>query len=163
LSRLRFLELLRTLDRHGVKHVVVGGVAAILEGAPITTLDLDVVYRNDPDNVRRLATALSELEAVYRDPAGRRIEPTLERLQRNRVKLMESRLGMLDAMQEVGAGWTHAEVLARSCPMRVDDLEIRVLELAAVIETKEAADRDKDRAMLPVLRQTLEQRRGGSG
>jgi len=146
-----------------VKHVVVGGVAAILEGAPITTLDLDVVYRNDPDNVRRLATALSELEAVYRDPAGRRIEPTLERLQRNRVKLMESRLGMLDAMQEVGAGWTHAEVLARSCPMRVDDLEIRVLELAAVIETKEAADRDKDRAMLPVLRQTLEQRRGGSG
>lgn len=146
-----------------MKHVVVGGVAAILEGAPITTLDLDVVYRNDPDNVRRLATALSELEAVYRDPAGRRIEPTLERLQRNRVKLMESRLGMLDAMQEVGAGWTHAEVLARSCPMRVDDLEIRVLELAAVIETKEAADRDKDRAMLPVLRQTLEQRRGGSG
>lgn len=32
---------------------------------------------------------------------------------------------------------------------------VRVLELAAVIETKEQANRDKDRAVLPVLRQTL--------
>jgi hypothetical protein len=34
-----------------------------------------------------------------------------------------------------------------------------VLELAAVIEAKEAADRPKDRAALPLLRQTLEARR----
>ena len=153
-----FLELLRTLDRHGVQHVVVGGVAAILEGAPITTLDLDVVYRTDRDNLLRLAAALTEIEAVYRDPARRRIEPTPERLRANRVNLMQTRLGLFDAMQRIGAGWSHADVRSRAHPLRVGELEVWTLDLAAIIESKEAADRDKDRAMLPILRRTLEQR-----
>ncbi len=153
-----FLELLRTLDRHGVDHVVVGGVAAILAGAPITTLDLDVVYRDDPDNVAHLAAALAELEAIYRDPAGRRIEPTAERLRDNRVNLLETRLGLLDAMQEIGAGWRHADLLNRSHLLRVGGLAVRTLDLSAIIESKQAADRDKDRAMMPVLTRTLELR-----
>jgi len=69
----RFLELLRALDRHSVEHVGGGGVAAILEGAPMTTLDRDVVFRVDDDNVSRLHALLVELDAQYRDPAGRRI------------------------------------------------------------------------------------------
>lgn len=154
----RLLELLRTLDRHGVEHVVVGGVAAILEGAPITTLDLDFVYRNDEANLRRLSAALAEIDAVYRDPAGRRIEPTPERLRQSRVNLLKTRLGLLDAMQRIGAGWSYDDVVARSHPLRVGDLDVRILGLIAVIESKEAAGRDKDRAMLPVLRRTLELR-----
>lgn len=34
-------------------------------------------------------------------------------------------------------------------------MKVHVLELAGVIESKEQANRDKDRAVLPVLRQTL--------
>jgi hypothetical protein len=153
-----FLELLRTLAGNGVEHVVVGGVAAILEGAPITTFDLDVVYRTDDENVRRLAAALAGIDAVYRDPADRRIEPTPERLRDNRVNLLETRIGQLDAMQCIGAGWTHSDVRARAHPLRIGDLEVWILDLAAIIESKQAADRDKDRAMLPILRRTLEQR-----
>lgn len=137
---------------------MVGGVAAILEGAPITTLDLDFVYRNDEANLRRLSAALAEIDAVYRDPAGRRIEPTPERLRQNRVNLLKTRLGLLDAMQGIGAGWSYDDVVARSHPLQVGDLDVRILGLIAVIESKEAAGRDKDRAMLPVLRRTLELR-----
>lgn len=104
----KFLGLLRVLLHHGVDFFVVGGVAAQLEGAPILTLDLDVVYAKTPENLDRLLAALRELKARYRDPAGRHIEPDKEKL-----------------------------------------------ELAAVIETKEQANRDKDRAVLPVLKQTL--------
>lgn len=89
-----FLELFRALDGAGVEHVVVGGVAAILEGAPIAILDLDIVYQPDHDNLQRL----------------------------------------------------------------VSGLEVRVLDLASIIESKLIADRDKDRAMLPVLRRTLEEK-----
>lgn len=153
-----FLELLRSLERHGVDHVVVGGVAAILEGAPIATLDLDVVYRDDSGNLTRLAAALAELGAIYRDPAGRRIEPTAERLRDNRVNLLETRLGLLDAMQEIGAGWRHADLVGRSHVLRVGELTVRTLDLSAIIESKRVADRDKDRAMLPVLTRTLELR-----
>jgi hypothetical protein len=155
----RFLELLRALHRHAVDHVIVGGVAAILEGAPMTTLDLDVVIRISDENLARLSTLLEELDARYRDPAGRLIVPTRDRLRVTRVNLLETRLGLLDVMHAVGAGWDYEEVAKRAHTRTVDDLEVRVLELSAVIATKEAAGRDKDKAMLPLLRRTLDLKR----
>jgi hypothetical protein len=40
---IKFLELLRVLLRHGIDFLIVGGVAAQLEGAPILTVDLDIL------------------------------------------------------------------------------------------------------------------------
>lgn len=153
------LALLSALSRYDVEHVVVGGVAAILEGAPISTLDLDIVYRVEEANLHRLQAMLADLEARYRDPAGREIETTVERLRRNQVNLLETRDGLIDAMQEIGAGWSYDDLLPRTQTRRVGDLEVPVLDLAAVIETKRATGRDKDTAMLPVLLRTLEMRR----
>ncbi len=153
-----FLELFRALDSAGVEHVVVGGVAAILEGAPIATLDLDIVYRPGHDNLHRLVTLLDKLEARYRDPAGRDIRPTIERLEINEVNLLDTNLGPLDVMQRIGANWSWDDVLERSSVVQLRDLEVRVLGLASIIESKLIANRDKDRAMLPVLRRTLEQK-----
>lgn len=161
MTRPDFLALLQALARHGVEHVVVGGVAAILEGAPITTLDLDIVFRLEEANLERLQGLLTELEARYRDPAGREILPTPDRLRTNRVNLFETREGLLDAMQEIGAGWSYDELAARTHTLRLGELTVRVLDLASVIESKEAAGREKDKAMLPVLRQTLAMRRKG--
>ncbi len=154
-----FLALLRALATGGVEHVVVGGVAAILEGVPLATLDLDIVYRVDEANLRKLETLLANLDARYRDPAGREIRPTARRLRENRVNLLATRDGFLDAMQEIGAGWSYDEAVSRAHTRRLGDLEVKVLDLAAVIESKEAAGRAKDEAMLPLLRQTLELRR----
>jgi hypothetical protein len=42
-------------------------------------------------------------------------------------------------------------------------LRVRVLALEAVIRSKEHADRDKDRAALPVLRRTLALKAEGKG
>ena len=44
-----------------VEFVVVGGISAVLQGVPITTLDLDICYRRTPDNIARLAGALAPL------------------------------------------------------------------------------------------------------
>ena len=154
-----FLALLHELFAAEVEYVVVGGVAAILEGAPVTTLDLDIVYSPDQDNLQRLLALLKKLDARYRDPAGRDIRPTLERLESHKVNLLETKLGPLDAMQSIGAQWTWNDVEERSHLLEVGKLAIRVLDLAAIIESKVAADREKDRAMLPVLRQTLEESR----
>jgi len=153
-----FLELFRALEGAEVEHVVVGGVAAILEGAPIATLDLDIVYRPDRDNLHRFATLLEKLEAHYRDPAGREIEPTIDRLENNEVNLLDTNLGPLDAMQRIGANWSWDDVVERSHVVQVVGLEVRVLDLASIIESKLVADRDKDRAMLPVLRRTLKEK-----
>lgn len=151
----RFLELLEVLRNSGTEFVIVGGVAAIIEGAPVTTLDLDIVYRADTANIERLATALERLGAKYRDPAGRVIAPTVERLRQNRVNLLETSAGLLDALQEIGDKWGYEEIVDRSSERPVGDLKVRVLDLAAIIETKEASARPKDEATLPVLRETL--------
>src|SRR4051794_21336333 len=76
----RFRDALEVLCRHGVEIIVVGGVAAVLNGAPISTFDLDLVHARDPENLDRLMAALVELEANYRDQTGRRLPPVLELL-----------------------------------------------------------------------------------
>ena len=47
----RLLETLKVLARHDVDFILVGGMAAILEGAPISTFDLDIVFRRTDENM----------------------------------------------------------------------------------------------------------------
>ena len=75
----------------------------------------------------------------------------------NRVSLLMTKLGPLDVMQTIGPGWTWTDVVERSHERSVGELSVKVLNLASIIESKEAANRDKDRAMLPLLRRTLEE------
>jgi len=38
-----FREILELLNKHQVEYVVIGGVAAVIHGAPVTTFDLDAL------------------------------------------------------------------------------------------------------------------------
>jgi len=105
----RFLGLLRVLLRHGVDFFVVGGVAAQLAGAPILTLDLDVLYDKSPENLGRLLAALREIKARYRDPAGRHIEPDLEKLARMRTPSPANRSERRRALHRLPARHRHRE------------------------------------------------------
>lgn len=53
-STIDFAEVLRRLVAHDVEFIVVGGIAAVLQGASITTFDLDIVARRTPGNIERL-------------------------------------------------------------------------------------------------------------
>ena len=64
MPRARFAEVLRLLATNEVEFVVVGMTAGVLQGAPVTTIDLDVVHRRDPENVARLLRVLRNLDAV---------------------------------------------------------------------------------------------------
>lgn len=55
-------KLLEVLIRHRVDFVVVGMTAGVLQGAPLSTFDLDVVYSRAPENLTRLLAALREVE-----------------------------------------------------------------------------------------------------
>ena len=151
----RFADVLRLLVERQVDFMVVGGVAAVLHGAPVSTFDLDVLYSSVEENLPRLADALDRLDALYRDPAGRRIRPDVERLASGGHHLLMTSAGPLDVLGNLGEGWTYETLLPRSGEMQVGDFEVRVLGLAALVEAKELAGRDKDLAMLPVLRETL--------
>lgn len=149
----RFAELLRALVRHRVEFVLVGGGAAVLAGAAFTTEDLDIVPSFEPENLDRLVRSLEEIEAIYVDFAGRRIAPTRERLQSHRLNLLRTRHGRLDILRRIEPGLEYPQLVERSSWIGVEDLRILTLGLDALIESKEATGRDKDRAHLLILRE----------
>lgn len=152
------VALLRCLDAHGVRHVVIGGFAAWMHGAPIVTADLDVVYDPAPDNLARLMDALVELEAVYRHQHGRRIAPEVAGLASTvgaGHHLLETRHGHLDLLRTVaGAGY---EALCGEVDWYdIDGVRTPLVRLQRIIELKAAAGRPKDLAALPTLRAALD-------
>ena len=58
------LPVLRALDRHGVEYVLIGGLAAVLQGSPLPTYDIDITPAPSAANGRRLQAALADLAAV---------------------------------------------------------------------------------------------------
>lgn len=154
-AALKFLDILQVLARHEVDFILVGGVAAILEGAPVATFDLDIMPRPAEDNRTRLLAALRELEASYLDPAGRHIAPDEDRLATMRMHRLLTKHGPLDVMGSIGHSLAYADLVADTREHEISGLRVRTLKLEKIILSKEQANRDKDRAALPALRRTL--------
>lgn len=157
MTRARFAEILRLLATNEVEFIVVGMTAGILQGAPLTTLDLDVVHRRSPENVARLLRVLASLDAIYRhDP--RKLRPQESHLIGPGHQLLTTTHGDLDCLGTIGEGIGYEELLERTVPMSLSGgMTVRVLSLPALIEAKERAGRPKDLAALPVLRATLDE------
>lgn len=156
-SEFRFDEILRVLKQQDVEFVVVGGIAAILHGAPLTTQDLDVVYSVSAENISRLDRALTELKAYYLDPAGRHIEPSVQRLASMKIHLLRTCFGRLDLLRAIGDGLTFDRLVNTSKILDVYGHDVRVLDLAVIIESKEHAGRPKDKYQLMFLRQLIDE------
>jgi hypothetical protein len=154
--------LLAALAAAGVEHIVVGGAAAVLHGAPITTQDLDVVYRRTAENLDRLQALLVDLDALARDPAGRRLRPDRSHLEAGGVLLLNTRLGPFDPMAKLGDGRGFEELLAHSTVIDDEGLVLRVLDLPTLIEVKAGANRAKDRLVLPLLLALLAEQQGAA-
>lgn len=154
-SRPRFKDALEVFARHEVELIVVGGVAAVIGGAPIATFDLDVVHARDAANLARLRAALDELEARYRDPAGRLLRPETPALAGTGHHLLLTRCGPVDLLGAIGRDRSYEDLLPEAVAVDLGGVTVHVLGLAALIRTKEEAGREKDRAVLELLRQAL--------
>ena len=154
-----FSALLATLGRHGVRFVLVGGVAAAVEGAPVSTFDLDIVHEREPRNVERLVAALRELEARYRVRPERRRAPTAALLTGEGHHLLMTRFGPLDVLGVIGKGRGFESLCRTARRRKLGEFFVRVLDLETQIAVKEELGFEKDRAMLPTLRATLGMRR----
>ncbi len=157
-----FLAILRILAKHRVDFIVVGGVCAVLHGAPISTFDLDVVHSRQPENLRRLLTALAALGAYYRIQPERKAKPGLLHLASAGHQLLMTRFGPLDLLGAIGRGDAYQDLLVHTVEMRIDrGLKVRVLNLDRLIQVKAETAGEKDKAVLPVLRRTLEEKSRG--
>lgn len=158
-------ELFGCLDRHGVEYVLIGGLAAVLHGSPLPTVDADICPSGDYDNLRRLAGALEDLDARVRTPdtaEGVRFPRDAKFLSGVTLLNLVTRAGDLDLTFTPAGTAGYADLAARSGSVLVHGVSVPVASLEDVIRSKEAANRPKDLRALPTLRQLLEEirRRG---
>lgn len=153
-----YFTILETLANHQVDFIVVGGVCAVLHGAPITTFDLDVVHSRDHANLSRLLKALEAMDAFYRGRGEQRLRPELSNLDSPGHHLLATSVGPLDLLGIVGSGHTYQDLLPDTMEMKVGDLTVRVLGLKKLIQVKEETPSEKDRYALVILRRTLEEK-----
>jgi hypothetical protein len=96
------VSILSVLLDEGVELVLVGALAAVAQGAPITTHDVDIVHARTPDNLDRLMTALAKLNARYRGrPASSPLGPDRAALATPGHSLFMTNLGPLDCLGSI--------------------------------------------------------------
>jgi len=155
-----FEDILRTLGDHEVDFVVVGGIAAAIEGAPVNTFDLDIVHSRERANVVRLLAALDSLEATYRTRPELALKPDASHLASPGHQLLMTRFGPLDILGMIGRSRGYDDLLPHAHELEVGDgLRVRVLDLETLIAVKEEVAGERDLAVLPIMRRTLEEKR----
>lgn len=156
----KLITPLRALSQAGVDFILVGGFAAVCNGVPVVTLDVDIVHSRDAANVTRILAFLESIDAIFRIQPERRLQPNASHLSgRGHLNLL-TRLGQLDLLCTIGQDLDYQDLLPHSQEMDLGEgLRIRVLNLETLIQIKEQLNTEKDRAMLPLLRRTLEEKR----
>ena len=152
-----FREILEILNKYKVEYIVVGGVAAVIQGAPITTFDLDTLVRVEDGNAERLLKALSELEACYRERQTP-LKPTKEDVMAGGHMLLMTRAGPLDVLGFIGNGRRYEDLISVSSEIGMTVGTLRVLDLEELIRQKKILDRPKDRAVADLLEEALRSR-----
>jgi predicted nucleotidyltransferase len=147
-------RMLNVLCDERVEFIIVGGLAAVLQGAPVLTKDVDILYRIEDQNIERLQRALERLNAVARDDP-RMLRFNKSHLQTQGQKLSSTDAGPLDILGSINDGVTYEHVLPTSDEIEVVGRVVRVISLDRLVELKRELKRPKDVAMLPVLEATL--------
>jgi len=122
-----------------------------LQGAPVTTLDFDFLFRKTPGNLRKLKAVARSLGAVILKPYYPASD--LLRLARDEDSLQ------VDFMVRIHGVRSLASLRSRACRVDFGGHELLVADLADVIRSKRAADRPRDRAVLEVLERTLDEKK----
>lgn len=152
-------EILAALERHGVRYVVIGGLAATLHGSPVVTTDADICPARDRDNLERLAAALKELRAKIRTPGvpgGLAFACDAIFLSRIEAALnLTTRFGDLDLSIVPSGTGGFEDLRQQAVTISLMGHPVAVASLEDVIRSKEAANRPKDQAALPTLRLLL--------
>jgi hypothetical protein len=151
-------RIVRVLARHDVAYVLIGALAARLQGFPRLTADADITPAHTEANLLRLAAALEELAArVYTEsvPEGLVFDCSATMLGRAKVWNLVTSAGRIDVVFEPSGTRGYDDLERGAVRFEVFGVELLAASLADIIRSKEAADRPQDRSDVVVLRELL--------
>lgn len=134
-------KLFQALEDRGVRFLVIGLSAAVLEGAPVATQDIDV-WLETIDT--RVAQAAGDAEGFWISGFGVQ-PPAFGGSGLERIDVVLTAHGLTDFATEYEG----------SVIREVDGIPLHVLPLKRVIASKRATRRPKDLAALPALEATV--------
>lgn len=137
----------RALAKCKLDAVLVGNAGAALQGAPVTTLDFDFMFRKTPGNLLKLKRLARELGAVLLRP----YYPVSDLF-----RLVDDDTGLqVDFMPRLHGVRSFEALRARARPVSFGGATLLVSDLRDILKSKRAANRPRDRAVIPVLEATL--------
>jgi hypothetical protein len=142
-------RIAKVLAEHRLEVVMVGNAAAALHGAPVTTLDIDFMFRKTPVNLKKLKAVAHDLRAIVFKP----YYPASEMF-----RVVNDDQGIqLDFMSRLHGIKSFEGLRSRSTAVEFGDHTLKIASLADIIKSKRATGRDKDKAVLAILEQTLDE------
>jgi predicted nucleotidyltransferase len=151
------IKLARLFAEINLQAVMIGNAAAAINGSPVTTLDVDFIVPQTPQTYRAIVLLAQKTDSVLQE-----------------LKLIDDRYMyqlipknpegiQLDFLYELASKDRYEKIKERARPVDFDGNKLHVAALEDIIRAKQAANRPKDVAVLPILNLTLEEQQRKKG
>ena len=138
-------EILRRLVERGVDFVVIGGIAAVLQGSARNTFDLDICFATDDANLSALGDVLVALGAQLKGVEEEVLfVPDRRTLRQIELLTLVTSLGELDVLTRPPGAPTYPDLRRRADRYDVGGFNVSVASVDDLIAMKQAAGRPKD-------------------
>src|SRR5699024_5276906 len=140
-------KIIKTLDRFNVKYILVGALAARLQGFPRMTADADITPSTDDENLTKLAQALQKIDAcVFTEhaPQGFPFDCSAKNLKKVKIWNLVTSAGRLDIIFKPGGTNGYEDLIEGAKRFEAFGVTLYVSSIQDIIRSKKAADRPQD-------------------
>jgi len=124
---------------------------AALHGAPVTTLDIDFMFKKTPGNMRKLKDLAKELEAQILKP----YYPVS-----SLYRVVNDDTGMqVDFMSILHGIKSFENLRSDAVEVEFEGYELKVASLEKIIQSKKTLGRQRDLAVIEILERTLDEKK----
>jgi hypothetical protein len=155
-----FISLLERLVTNEVDFVIVGDYAGVVYGCTYVNQGIDICCDFSPANLLALQRAVSDLNPVHRmTPKKQKLKLTEKTCAHFKNLYLDTKEGQLDCLSHIDGLGEYHRVKQESELIEVEDTKMRVLSLDALIRTKRAMNRPRDREAISQLEAIKELRK----
>jgi predicted nucleotidyltransferase len=143
-------KIAMALHKVRLEAIMVGNAAAALHGAPVTTLDIDFMFRKTPTNLRKLKAFAKELDAQILKP----FYPVS-----SLYRVVNDDTGMqVDFMSVLHGIKSFENLRSDAVEVEFESHALKVASLKKIIRSKKALGRPRDKAVIEILEKTLDEK-----
>ena len=128
-TRVELSSILEELLKANIKFILVGGLAAVVQGAPVITLEVEIVQERSSENITKLLAFLKSINAFYRRPDDKVILPKEDNFVTMGHRLFTTRLGPIDVLAFIEEGKTYEDLIKHTLGIEFRGHTLHVLDL----------------------------------